>query len=356
VAQAEVPKGTVEAVPAHVPLTLTEIASLSATDAWAVGMLAGQGDAAYSQHWDGAQWSVVDTPAVGGESALTGVVERAEDDVWAVGWKDVGQIRTLILHWDGGHWSVVPSPTPPEQGDCVLARVTAAADGSLWAAGTCDAVDGELLVERWNGQRWKISYLGGGEDTLEDVSASSATDAWVLYTSGSDSVVTSFLHWDGTHWHPVRARHPGRYRLRGISSVTADDSWAAGPIGLHHRGLAEHWDGHRWSTVELPSHPGRHIRDSLDDVSLDATDHGWAVGGWASPHRQGALLEQYDGVSWSLVRGPDHDRNGHSVSWTTVTSSAPDNAWMLGRVGSSSEAIAHWDGSAWRVDWPMKLP
>src|SRR5258705_2268609 len=59
------------------------------------------------------KWSVVPGPNPNGNSGLSSVAAVSANDVWAVGTsgsqRSSGQ--TVIEHWDGTQWSVVQSPS-----------------------------------------------------------------------------------------------------------------------------------------------------------------------------------------------------------------------------------------------------
>ena len=84
---------------------------------WAVGSwgsvaggYGGKGDHALTLHWDGRRWSRIAVPALGERALLSGVAARARQG-WAVG--DRGpqpHPQTLIERWDGARWSVFNSP------------------------------------------------------------------------------------------------------------------------------------------------------------------------------------------------------------------------------------------------------
>ena len=67
-------------------------------DVWVVG------NETFFLHWDGSEWSKVDTPALSGPFfTITG---RGPNDVWAIG----GFLMPELLHWDGSEWASVPMP------------------------------------------------------------------------------------------------------------------------------------------------------------------------------------------------------------------------------------------------------
>jgi hypothetical protein len=115
---------------------LNGVASLSGTDAWAVGY---HNDSLDTLHWDGTTWTAVPVPNPGSSSTdhLSSVAAASTDDIWAVGSYSADAPRdphTLIEHWDGSSWTVVPSPTI--SGMYVdLNAVAIGAGGERWAVG-----------------------------------------------------------------------------------------------------------------------------------------------------------------------------------------------------------------------------
>ena len=93
------------------------VSSVSATSAWAVGLIApGRTQYTLTASWNGTRWTRVPSPSPGGRDAvseLTGVSAVPAAGAWAVGAYGTGlDDRTLILRWTGGRWSQVPSPNP----------------------------------------------------------------------------------------------------------------------------------------------------------------------------------------------------------------------------------------------------
>jgi len=135
---------------------LKAVTAFDANDVWAVGFTNGTDDQTLTEHWDGSSWTIVPSPNEGVFSELSGVGGIATDDLWAVGSfiEDVGfhPSRTLTEHWDGAQWSVVPSPSL--QGVDQLNAVAAVATDDVWAVGQ-DSLPNPLFLH-WDGQVWSI--------------------------------------------------------------------------------------------------------------------------------------------------------------------------------------------------------
>jgi hypothetical protein len=105
---------------------------------WAVGTsILDTGFQVFSERWDGKQWTIVANPNPDQNNQLLAVASLSATDIWAVGyhWNNNDDIdHTLIEHWDGTQWSVVPSQ---DAGSSTLwgVAVSSKKQGDLWAVG-----------------------------------------------------------------------------------------------------------------------------------------------------------------------------------------------------------------------------
>src|SRR5258708_19218454 len=86
-------------------------------------------------------------PAING--GLSDVAAISARDAWAVGSTNEGKV--VILHWNGATWRRVPSPSPPAYVN--MSGVAAVSARNAWAVGTTDL--GKSLTLHWNGAAWK---------------------------------------------------------------------------------------------------------------------------------------------------------------------------------------------------------
>lgn len=119
-------------------------AAAAANSVWTVGSYTeydgyiDSGPFAKASRWDGTAWRWTNPQSPTGNDAFSGVAAIAPNDVWAVGRS--GQF-TLTEHWDGANWSVVPSANGNQNpgSNLVVANslVAAAAVSStnVWAVG-----------------------------------------------------------------------------------------------------------------------------------------------------------------------------------------------------------------------------
>jgi hypothetical protein len=128
-------------------------------DVWAVGYYAATGqdyfvDRPLLLHWNGSSWVQTASPLRGdGDHDITGVAAISSNDVWAVGLsldsEYGGDIRTLTEHWNGIEWSIVNSP---DAGGLYnyLYDVDALSSTEVWAVGQGGNIPDVALTLRYS--------------------------------------------------------------------------------------------------------------------------------------------------------------------------------------------------------------
>jgi hypothetical protein len=285
----------------NVRIELEGVFARTASDAWVVGHASGsspdadQWEGSWSSpitmHWDGTAWRLVPTPSPRRDpetvTRLRDVVAFGPDDVWAVGgWHWESEAQPLAMHWDGSRWTV---DTRVELGQDSAGELFAAARTpyaqTLWTVGhrydplATGMVPSFPLAERYRsvGASWTQTAIAG-EGFLNDVAEVAWNDVWVVgYGPEAAPLV---LHRDGLRWSIVPTPPPpaGGFRyLHALSAVSSSNVWAVGGTGSPGspgQALMEHWDGASWSVVPTP--PG--IEQGLVDVAMRRSGYGWAVG------------------------------------------------------------------------------
>jgi hypothetical protein len=242
--------------------SLASVSATGADDVWAVGETGASGLGPFStlvEHWDGAGWSVVVSPSPGDSSSLSGVAALSGSDAWAVGSMTSGGVQqALVEHWDGAGWSVVASPSPGDSSS--LSGVAALSGSDAWAVGsmTSGGVQ-QALVEHWDGTSWNVvaspALAGSG---LASVSPLRENDVWAVGDTAAGGVFTTLTeHWDGTSWTVVPSPSPGTLSvLLGVSAVRTGNVWAVGDANtnpaqpFYAQALIEHWDGSNWTVTQ----------------------------------------------------------------------------------------------------------
>ena len=266
-------------------------------------------------------------------------------DCWAVGAVvdvdgDGNPTAALIENWNGVSWSMIPSPavTGPGVVGAVLQGVSCVSAASCVAVGfSTDDTGANLhtVTEQWNGLAWSLGLsadTGQAFDQLNSVQCVSAGDCWAVGNAGPAQQDPNFLpiypgavgdqglieHWDGSAWSlspSVTESSPNGGYLNGITCVGATDCWASGATtdtsGMASGLLLQHWNGEDWTDVSS-SVPDASTPGMLSGVSCVSAVQCWAVGevgptggGGGGNFRPQALIESWNGSSWSIEPSPN---------------------------------------------------
>ena len=236
-------------------------------------------------------WTVASAPPTRQNATLTGVATVSDSDAWAVGFRNGSAFtnigaKVLIDNWNGTAWSQVATPATP-QNTALLNAVSASSAADAWAVGRTqnNKSNFEALALHWNGTAWSVSpsFTAALNAYAVGVADISPTDA---YAVGNNSSIPRghLAHWDGTTWSsvtvPVPPNAPTNTTLEAISADGPNDVWAVGadtvPGTTTQQTLTLNWNGTAWTTVASPN-------VGSDRVGAVATNPGaaivWAVGG-----------------------------------------------------------------------------
>jgi hypothetical protein len=283
---------------------LSGVVAISDLDAWAVGWDQRFPGVTLTEHWDGAQWSIVPSPnAQADETVLFAVDASGPNDVWAVGhWFASNRFGTVTMHWDGAEWTLVPSPNPSSN-DNELVGVAVLAPDDAWSVGwrtSPDRGQPRTLIEHWDGSTWNLvpsPNIGGAgaQNWLTAVTALAADDAWAVgyrFVNGIGRTLT--MHWDGATWSIVPSPNAGTIQdfLYGVSAAGPKDVWAVGNFydGAAQQTLIEHWNGSEWKLVPSPN--GSSEGSFLKGVSALGHRTIHAVGEYYSGVEERTLIER----------------------------------------------------------------
>jgi len=199
--------------------------------------------------------------------------------------------------------------------------------------------------------------IGGLKDVFfTSVAAGSTSDAWAVGASDALSTTSRPLaeHWDGHAWSTVTVPLPAGAmgaELDGVDEVSSGNVWAVGrqttSAGAT-RTLIEHFDGTAWAVVPSPNpRTGPGASDELRGIGGTSAGDLWAVGEYSDGQQFNAMLfVHFDGTAWSFVKEPAALHN--SAFGTAVTVLSPTDAWAVGQNGFADATLsAHWDGTAW---------
>lgn len=308
-----------------------------------------------------AGWAQVPTPDPAGSdfNTLGGLATVSATESWAVGFTrsaTATAFRPLVEHWTAAQgWQLTASAAVAAGTDARFAAAAAVSPTDVWAVGqTFDAsFVSHGFSEHWAGSAWRRVPAPAAEPAgaaLTGVAALTGSDAWAVGSARDPASLTQTAlaeHWDGTAWRVVPTPDLGtEARFTGVTAVSAADVWAVGELVDAELPLAEHWDGVRWSRVPLPATG----RDSVfDGVTAISTGDVWAVG------LQGVtrtLTEHWDGSVWTVVPSPNVPNQTHSAL-AAVSGTGPADVWAVGlslmNAAFASTLTEHWNGSTWTI-------
>jgi hypothetical protein len=272
-----------------------------------------------------------DLPSVPGE--LSAVAARSPDSAVAVG--NTGKSsrsRPLVALWNGAVWKTLNNRGLPPSSEL---NGVALFPGGAWAVGKYGNIEhkgeGKAFILRVTGttvRKVPIPRMVYGT-VLNDVAATSATDAW--------AVGTPTLHWNGTAW--TRPQLPaGVARILddayGVAATSRRNVWI---VSL---GWIVHWNGRRWKAVT----PNIGLRYALSGISATSATNVWAVGNVIHKGVQGVMLH-WNGRRWTCALA----RERHFENLAAISTSSPDNAWAVGSYFDSADRawVLHWNGHSW---------
>ena len=342
---------------------LSGVSCISATDCSAVGQ-AGNSPVAQAttlaEVWNGSTWSVQSTANPAG-SNLTYL--QSDSCIPPGSCQAVGVSRdsfvvdhTLVEALDGTTWSIESSPDPVGAVGNNLQSVSCTSSTWCAAVGIYGSYGPyEALSEIADGSSWSLEAtpeVPGATDTeLASVSCESSTFCTAVgWSFGDGDIATLAESWDGTAWSivptPNIANPP---QLYGVSCPSPTSCLAVGYYGStggEPLPGAETWDGTAWSDQPAVLPPGA-ASAQLNSVSCVASTDRTAVGEYAdSGGQQVALIENWDGSSWSVAPSASVDDQLTSVSCSSSIACA-----AVGYSDDTSEMLAEtWDGTEWTVD------
>lgn len=313
-----------------------------------------------------AGWAVQPAPALGtGDNTYGAVAAVSAKDVWAVGnylpdlaSANLDATLSTAAHFDGTRWTWTPTVNSGPNFNTLFG--VAAVPGRAWAVGVAlnGAYQAHSIIEAWDGSSWKLAdapKLDTERDILFAATAVSANDVWAVGDRQSEHTGrfgTLIEHWDGRHWSVVPSPDPGSAgdNLYGVAASGPNDVWAVGQ--RHDDGggdppLVEHWDGKRWSVVDVPAAGATGAL--LQGVTV-AGGQVWAVGQTDDAvHQARPFIEHLDDGAWhaqiaSTLGTGFSDVTGVAVSGGTV--------WLAGSYfdavgGTELTLVARNDGAGW---------
>jgi hypothetical protein len=320
-------------------------------------------------------WTVVAAPPTGQNATLTSVATVSDSGAWAVGYHsgaaftNVGA-KALIDIWNGAAWAQVAVPATPGN-TALLLGVSASSATDAWAVGRTQLNKSgfEPLALHWNGTAWSVSpgfagalspISGASAEGVADISPS---DAYAIGDSAA-TAVGSLAHWNGTAWSPMTLPLPANANSNTtLSAISADgpgDVWIVGTFLDSATGqnetFSEHFNGTTWTVVPMPPVTSSNINAffQFNGIKANSPSDVWAVGdsGVVDVPGSHTLIEHFNGTAWSIVPSPSP--GSIAILGGVTTSSAANNVWAVGAdtpAGTSGRQTLtlNWNGTAWHV-------
>ena len=259
-------------------------------------------------------------------------------------------------------WSLEPIPAVAGATNTQLQSVSCPSTTFCAAVGLSSSDIISAVAELWNGTSWSIvpAPSPGPFDELFAVSCSSPTSCVAVGSDGSNAGSSAPLAevWDGTSWsvQPV-GQPPGSAtaQLDGVACISSTDCTAVGydaATGAQPEALIENWDGSSWSMA-----PNGDNVDLLTGVSCTSATACVAVGSDYLDESQ-MFAESWDGTAWTVDRTQGHRRwfqlelNG--VSCASATACTAVGYYEI-NIGNPRAVTEVWDGASWTIEKTAKI-
>jgi len=182
-----------------------------------------------------------------------------------------------------------------------------------------------------------LGYPGNYQTLMSDIWGSSAKDVYVVgHSSSSDGVL---WHYDGSKWSDVNlvaqkgGTIPGAFDLSAVYGFSSTDIYAVGsrlrtnynpPPSIIDSSLILHYDGSAWRQVNV--YNGWYLNDIYGNSSSEI----WAGGG-------GEKMYHYNGSKWEADSISISVRPGY-IFQVTAISSYNSNIYLIGNSNNNSTA------------------
>jgi len=240
--------------------------------------------------------------------------------------------------------TIAPMTMKDSRSGAGLSAITCPEVSTCWATGNVISKKTSFgIIDRLSNGTWLSD--ANSKLSLSGIDCPSPTSCWAVgSTLVLDYMVPAALHYNGRSWTPVGVPAPAGTRTDYLTAVTCPSTtscWAVGGIdgaSSLGRALVEHYDGRSWSVV---ASPGPSNDSLLNAISCTSATSCWAVGianDFGRSPAVGSLIERWNGRSWSRANAPDVRNGLYGVScrWTSACFA----------IGSK---LLQFSGGSWRV-------
>ena len=279
-------------------------------------------------HWHDGEWSAL--PSIPEADGTVGVTQPTALSCTSMSWcvatgfysiahsAALQDTRPLVETWNGSDWTFAPIPTPPStfEGSARIEDVSCASAFSCVAVGEFGETDADTpsgvgsrpLIERWDGSGWSYETPPPPSSTFrfgqfESVSCSSASYCVAVGYYGGNGLGWHGLAevWNGERWSVSQDIQPhGFAYFTGVSCSSASNCMAVGQSEQEDEYFADHWDGSSWAIDPISVPVGTEDRFNAS-VACPAANYcavsAHVIGG--EPHRNRAVAFAWDGSEWT---------------------------------------------------------
>jgi hypothetical protein len=275
-----------------------------------------------------------------------GLATASSDSAWAVfygcNWPCSASPTATVEHWNGHTWA----PVPAGQLDGIEPVVVAASSArDAWLFG---AFPGMRYpgAQHWNGTSWSkpavpswVIRINGSGDYDVYPADFGPRNLWLFSLGGYVGIKTAFAA------HYLNGRWTKSYLPdipQSAAAVSGNDIWVIGqPFSGTGPAVLMHWNGHRWTTEDLPK---QRVAGSPVDLVAAGPHSLWL--GW-SPVKAGATgyLLHWTGARWSKVTFPP------GASGFPAAPDGSGGVWLSGIAAGPKQVqlFMHWSAGKWKI-------
>jgi hypothetical protein len=305
-------------------------------------------------------WREIPVPDSAFLSTPFDVLTRKGREAWILGGTNQG---VLALRWNGNTWKRTARTTTGHRG--IVGGTVIGANKVLGVGyfrpfggegeGSLEPMSGRVIVNGWKNR--PVADPPGQRATLTDVAGLPSGKAIAVGTRLADGKLRAYAaRWTGKKWARKEPSPGTGSGLLGVDRSTAGTTWA---VGWKESGLGKprpyivKRTSRGWKPVKsAPLPAGSAV---LTDIDFRTGNDGWAVGYRAErgSDRSRAVLMHWNGKRWSNVDLP----------WASEFSALPRSisvgpggqVWIAGTQPANDQReprgfIAHGRGQAWQVD------
>ena len=319
-------------------------------------------------------WRSAATVAVKGRVVLlTGIAAPAANDAWASGISTTSSTKStleVMEHWNGRSWRQVSLPSAVAKvwsnPAGAFQAIGASSSTNVWAFGEFPAGASETATYlRLSGRRWTTGTLPGASNghivLVTSVEVLGNSNVWAFggrLVAGSEQPQAApyAAHFNGHRWSTVGV--PSSNEITAVSAVTPSDMWAVtgvSAIGAEF-GLGGssqpasavlHWNGSKWQLAAVePSG----LPSGANLTAITAARGNQLVVGGDVPNSQGestsAFADQFTGTTWSAPSTLPAFGSGGDVA--SIVPNGHGGLWALStNLDASSSQLWQYSAGRW---------